>query len=619
LAEQLAVSRAVVREAVARLKAEGLVTSRQGSGVYVARCLGAGVFRMAAGVLGEAHQIEDIFELRLIIEVAAAERAALRRTPADVEAIEAALARMDEAVALSADGVRADDDFHCAIALASGNPLIGRFVAFVSHEFSASRAPTWSREGDCPRVGRSRPGRTSGFACGHRGWRPCCRAAGGPAASPPGCAAPGGGSGHTPRGAGIGYGQGDAVMGEQSGMPGFGRTEEDFSRVDVRRLVQALLAVLPAAHVLHDVEDLRPYECDGMAALRQVPMVVVLPETEAQVVDILKICAAQGVPVVARGAGTGLSGGAQPHRFGLVVSLARLKKIVSIDAHARRAVVQPGVRNLAISEAAAPYGLYYAPDPSSQIACTIGGNVAENSGGVHCLKYGLTIHNLLKVRGVSIAGDIVEFGSLALDAPGYDLLPLITGSEGMLAVVTEVTVKLTPKPQLAQCVLAAFDDVVKAGDAVAAIIAAGIIPAGLEMMDQPATAAVEEFVHAGYPLDAQAILLCESDGTPEEVAEEIARVRALLEQSGATEIRVSRDEAERLRFWAGRKAAFPAAGRISPDYYCMDGTIPRKRLGEMLKAIQAMETKVRHALHQRLSCRRWQLASAHPFRRQQTR
>jgi glycolate oxidase len=217
--------------------------------------------------------------------------------------------------------------------------------------------------------------------------------------------------------------------------------------------------------------------------------------------------------------------------------------------------------------------------------------VAENSGGVHCLKYGLTIHNLLKVRGVTINGDIVEFGSLGLDAPGYDLLPLVTGSEGMLAVVTEVTVKLTPKPQLAQCVLAAFDDVVKAGDAVARIIAAGIIPAGLEMMDQPATVAVEEFVHAGYPLDAQAILLCESDGTPEEVAEEIGRVRALLEHSGATEVRVSRDEAERLRFWAGRKAAFPAAGRISPDYYCMDGTIPRKRLGEMLQAIQAMEKK----------------------------
>ena len=374
-------------------------------------------------------------------------------------------------------------------------------------------------------------------------------------------------------------------------FPDFSERERDFSRVDKHRLVAALSRALPAHGLLHEPEDLRPYECDGMSALRQLPLVVALPDTEAQVVEILRICAAQQVPVVARGAGTGLSGGAQPHRFGVVLSLARFKKILHIDAHARRAVVQPGVRNLAISEAAAPYGLYYAPDPSSQIACTIGGNVAENSGGVHCLKYGLTVHNLLKVRAVTIDGEIVEFGSLALDAPGYDLLPLVTGSEGMLAVVTEVTVKLTPKPQLARCVLAAFDDVVKAGDAVARIIAAGIIPAGLEMMDRPATAAVEEFVHAGYPLDAEAILLCEADGTPEEVAEEIERVRAILEGSGATEVRVSRDEAERLRFWAGRKAAFPAAGRISPDYYCMDGTIPRKRLGEMLRAIQAMEKK----------------------------
>ena len=380
-------------------------------------------------------------------------------------------------------------------------------------------------------------------------------------------------------------------MGNTADAPAFGAVEGDFSGVNKVALVAALSRILPAANLLHVAEDLSPYECDGMSTLRQVPLVVVLPESETQVVNILKVCAAQKVPVVARGAGTGLSGGAMPHRFGVVLSLARLKKILKIDAHSRRAVVQPGVRNLAISEAAAPYGLYYAPDPSSQIACTIGGNVAENSGGVHCLKYGLTIHNLLKVRGVTIAGEIVEFGSHALDAPGYDLLPLVTGSEGMLAVVTEVTVKLTPKPQLAQCVLAAFDDVVKAGDAVARIIAAGIIPAGLEMMDQPATAAVEEFVHAGYPLDAQAILLCESDGTPEEVAEEIGRVRALLEACGATEIRVSSDEAERLRFWAGRKAAFPAAGRISPDYYCMDGTIPRKRLGEMLQAIQAMEKK----------------------------
>ncbi|AWI75552.1 FAD-binding oxidoreductase [Parazoarcus communis] len=370
-----------------------------------------------------------------------------------------------------------------------------------------------------------------------------------------------------------------------------GEQEADFSAVDKARVVEALARVLPPGALMYESEDLRPYECDGLAAYRALPLVVALPTTEAQVVEVLKACSALGVPVVARGAGTGLSGGALPHTHGVLLSLARFNRILKLDPHARTAVVQPGVRNLAISEAAAPHGLYYAPDPSSQIACSIGGNVAENSGGVHCLKYGLTVHNLLRVRGVTIDGEAVEFGNHALDAPGYDLLALITGSEGMLAVVTEVTVKLTPKPQLAQCVLAAFDDVIRAGDAVAAIIAAGIIPAGLEMMDQAATAAVEEFVRAGYPLDAKAILLCESDGTPEEVAEEIARVRAVLEHSGATEIRVSRDEAERMRFWAGRKAAFPAAGRISPDYYCMDGTIPRKRLGEMLSAIQDMETR----------------------------
>ncbi|MCK9984511.1 MAG: glycolate oxidase [Azoarcus sp.] len=370
-----------------------------------------------------------------------------------------------------------------------------------------------------------------------------------------------------------------------------GEQEADFSAVDKARVVEALARVLPAGALMYDAEDLRPYECDGLSAYRQMPMVVALPTTEEQVVAVLKVCSEMGVPVVARGAGTGLSGGALPHAFGVVLSLARFNRILHLDPHARTAVVQPGVRNLAISEAASPHGMYYAPDPSSQIACTIGGNVAENSGGVHCLKYGLTVHNVLRVRGVTIDGEIVEIGNHGLDAPGYDLLALVIGSEGMLAVVTEVTVKLTPKPQLAQCVLAAFDDVIKAGEAVAEIIAAGIIPAGLEMMDQPATAAVEQFVRAGYPLDAKAILLCESDGTPEEVAEEIERVRAVLERSGATEIRVSRDEAERMKFWAGRKAAFPAAGRISPDYYCMDGTIPRKRLGEMLTAIQEMEGK----------------------------
>ncbi|MFN3984434.1 MAG: FAD-linked oxidase C-terminal domain-containing protein [Rhodocyclaceae bacterium] len=370
-----------------------------------------------------------------------------------------------------------------------------------------------------------------------------------------------------------------------------GEREADFASVDKVALIEALSRMLQPGELLYDAEDLRPYECDGLTMYRQLPLAVVLPSTEAQVVDVLKLCRAQGVPVVARGAGTGLSGGALPHARGVLLSLARFNRILELDAEARIAVVQPGVRNLAITEAAAVHGLYYAPDPSSQIACTIGGNVAENSGGVHCLKYGLTVHNVLGVRGVTIEGEIVEFGGRAPDAPGYDLLAAMIGSEGMLAVVTGVTVKLTPKPQLAQCVLASFDDVVRAGDAVAAIIAAGIIPAGLEMMDQPATAAVEEFVHAGYPLDAKAILLCESDGTPEEVAEEVERMRAVLQSAGAIELRVSRDEAERLRFWAGRKAAFPAAGRLSPDYYCMDGTIPRKRIGEMLEAIQAMEAR----------------------------
>lgn len=365
--------------------------------------------------------------------------------------------------------------------------------------------------------------------------------------------------------------------------------ERDFSAIAAPAVVAALRAVLPPDCVLHVAEDVRPYECDGLSLYRTMPLAVVLARNEADVVTTLNVCARLGVPVVARGAGTGLSGGAMPHAHGVLLSLARMNRILRIDSEARLAVVEPGVRNLAISEAVAAHGLYYAPDPSSQVACTIGGNVAENAGGVHCLKYGLTVHNVLKIRAVTIDGEIVEFGSEALDAPGYDLLALLIGSEGMLAVVTEVTVRLTPKPQLAQCVLASFDDVVKAGDAVAAIIAHGIIPAGLEMMDQPATVAVEAFVHAGYPLDAKAILLCESDGTPEEVAEEIVQIEAVLRAAGAVDVRVSRDEPERLRFWAGRKAAFPAAGRISPDYYCMDGTIPRKHIGTVLEAIQRME------------------------------
>ncbi|RIX44675.1 MAG: FAD-binding protein [Rhodocyclales bacterium GT-UBC] len=367
--------------------------------------------------------------------------------------------------------------------------------------------------------------------------------------------------------------------------------EQSRFQTDRALLASRLRGILPPHCLLLDDEDLRPYECDGLTAYREMPLAVCLPETEAQVVDVLRTCHQLGVPVVARGAGTGLSGGAMPHAQGVVLSLARFNRILRLDPQARLAVVQPGVRNLAVSEAAAPFGLYYAPDPSSQIACTLGGNVAENSGGVHCLKYGLTVHNVLRVRVVSIEGEVFEIGSAAPDMPGYDLLALLVGSEGMLGVVTEVTVKLVPKPELAQVVMASFDDVGKAGEAVAAIIAAGIIPAGLEMMDKPATAAVEPFVQAGYDLDAVAILLCESDGTPEEVAEEIARVIAVLNAAGASEIRVSQSEAERLRFWAGRKAAFPAVGRITPDYYCMDGTIPRKRLAEMLSAIADMEQK----------------------------
>ncbi len=357
------------------------------------------------------------------------------------------------------------------------------------------------------------------------------------------------------------------------------------------KVVQALQRVMPAHALLWHAEDTTPFECDGLTAYRQRPLVVALPETYQQVQDVLKTCHAMNIPVVARGAGTGLSGGAMPNALGVTLSMAKFNRILSVDRTQRTAIVQGGVRNLAISEAAAPHGLYYAPDPSSQIACTIGGNVAENSGGVHCLKYGLTVHNVLKVKGFTIEGDAIEFGSVALDASGYDLLSLVIGSEGMLAVTTEVTVKLIPKPQLARCIMASFDDIRKAGDAVAAVIAAGIIPAGLEMMDKPMTAAVEDYVHAGYDLTAAAILLCESDGTPEEVEEEIGRMTQVLRDSGASAIAISQNEAERLKFWSGRKNAFPASGRISPDYMCMDSTIPRKRLADILLAIAEMEKK----------------------------
>lgn len=355
-----------------------------------------------------------------------------------------------------------------------------------------------------------------------------------------------------------------------------------------QELVSALLKILPKDAVLFEEEDLRPYECDGLSAYRHLPLVVVLPTDVEQVQKILDHCHRNDIAVVARGAGTGLSGGALPLEDGVLLSLARFKKILHVDADARLARVQPGVRNLEISQAVEKYGLYYAPDPSSQIACTIGGNVAENSGGVHCLKYGLTVHNIQQLKIVTIEGELLTIGNSGLDSAGYDLLALMTGSEGMLGVIVEITVKLLPKPDRAQVLLAAFDDVGKAGSAVGNIIAAGIIPAGLEMMDSLAIRAAEDFVHAGYPTDAEAILLCELDGTNAEVSEHVLQVRDILRNSGATEVRTAKDEKERLIFWKGRKAAFPAVGRISPDYYCMDGTIPRKRLPEVLQTIASL-------------------------------
>jgi len=363
------------------------------------------------------------------------------------------------------------------------------------------------------------------------------------------------------------------------------------SPIDKSQLISRLESILPSDSVLHQTEDLHPYECDGLSAYRNLPLAVVLPNEINQVQAILKVCNELNVPVVARGAGTGLSGGALPLSDGILLSLTKFKDIIDIDPVQRVARVQPGVRNLAISEAVAKYGLYYAPDPSSQIACTIGGNVAENSGGVHCLKYGLTIHNIQQIKIITIEGELLTIGGSGLDAPGYDLLALMTGSEGMLGVIVEVTVKLLPKPESAQVILAAFNDLIKAGKAVGDIISAGIIPAGLEMMDKLAIQAAEDFVHAGYPTDAAAILLCELDGSQAEVEENIKRVQHILEQSGATEVRIARDEAERITFWKGRKAAFPAVGRISPDYYCMDGTIPRKHLPQVLKTMAELSAE----------------------------
>lgn len=355
-----------------------------------------------------------------------------------------------------------------------------------------------------------------------------------------------------------------------------------------KELVRALQTLLPKEAVLYLEEDTRPYECDGLSAYRQTPWVVALPQTVDEVREILRYCHEADIPVIARGAGTGLSGGALPRPNCLVLSLAKFNRILEMDPLNRTARVQPGVRNLAISEAAKAHGLYYAPDPSSQIACSIGGNVAENSGGVHCLKYGLTVHNIQQLQLITMDGEQITIGSSGLDGPGYDLLALLTGSEGMLGIITEITVKLLPIPERAQVLMAAFDDTRKAGEAVGAIISAGITPAGLEMMDNLAIRAAEDFVKVGYPTEAAAILLCEMDGINEEVSQDVMKVRQILLNSGATDVRTSTSDEERLQLWKGRKAAFPAVGRISPDYYCMDGTIPRKQLPFVLQRISEL-------------------------------
>lgn len=350
-------------------------------------------------------------------------------------------------------------------------------------------------------------------------------------------------------------------------------------------IINGLRKILPDKNVLHERCELVPYECDGLAAYRQLPIAVVLPDTIEQIQAVMRFCQEYKIPVVSRGAGTSLSGGALPCEDGIVLSLAKFNRILKIDKENRTATVEPGVRNLSISQAVESFGYYYAPDPSSQIACTIGGNVAENSGGVHCLKYGVTVNNILQVKLITTSGELVVLGSEALDAAGYDLLAAITGSEGMLGVIVEVVVKLLPLPESVRVIMASFDSVVDAGDAVNQIISAGIIPAGLEMMDNMTICAAEDFLHAGYPTDAAAILLCELDGTLPEVEQAIIEVGKLCQQAKATDIKVANDEDERARFWAGRKAAFPAIGRISPDYYCIDGTIKRRSLAEVLDKI----------------------------------
>ena len=363
------------------------------------------------------------------------------------------------------------------------------------------------------------------------------------------------------------------------------------TQVSLSELTKRFHQVLPQDAVLVDKEQLHPYECDALTAYRQIPRVALLPGSAEQVRAAVEVCRELKLPIVARGAGTSLSGGALPHPDGVLLNFARLNKILEIDPQNRTATVEPGVRNLAISEAAKPFGLYYAPDPSSQIACTIGGNIAENSGGVHCLKYGLTVHNVLALKVLTIDGDILELGGKHLESPGYDLLALMNGSEGMLGVALEATVKLLPRPDGSKVLLAAFNRIQDAGNAVAAIISSGIIPAGLEMMDQFTIEATEQYCSPGYPADAAAILICELDGYEEELADQIKRVSTLLEQYQATEVHLAADEQEAETLWKGRKAAFPAMGNLSPDYYCMDGTIPRKHLAEVLEEIYALSEK----------------------------
>ena len=366
--------------------------------------------------------------------------------------------------------------------------------------------------------------------------------------------------------------------------------------IDAEGLIEAMVEIVGPEWVLYDPEETRAYASDALTAYREIPGVVVLPNGEEEIVAIVNICQQRQIPIVPRGAGTGLSGGARPIREGVVLSLARMNRILALDPEAAIAILEPGVRNLAISEAASPHGLFYAPDPSSQIACTIGGNVNENAGGVHCLKYGLTLHNVLQVRGILSSGEVFECGGQTPDSPGLDLLPLLIGSEGMLMIVTEVTVRLLPRPTHAKVVMASFDSIETCAHAVAAIISSSLIPAGLEMMDQAATRAVEDYVHAGYDCEAAAILLVESDGSKTEVDEEIAEIKEILLLNGSRSLVVSETEEERQRIWSGRKNAFPAAGRVAPEYYCMDGTVPRRQMAPLLAHIAQLEK------HYRLRC-----------------